>query len=329
MAYMLFGVLTGCAPDYALVAGGQSPGMADGEGTEVVTQTDTIVVTQIPAVDILWMIDDSCSMNCVVGCHEENDALQIADQLESFMASLDQSGLDYHIGIITSDLASQGRLVFSDGRRWIDSTSPDPIGAFTRAAQSLGTSGSGSESGFGTTFLAHQEPEGVNGGFFRHAASLHTIVFSNEDDATPANVITEDAFTNWYGDLRPVAQRSFHSIVCPLSDIPMPDCGIGGERYLRATEAIGGVAYDIRSVVNPSIVEELGRQVAAPRSEFFLSRRPVPETIEVRALSPGAEQPVVYEPSHWTWFPVRNSLRLTEVDAPSAFSRVEIRYTVR
>src|SRR5688500_13834828 len=68
-------------------------------------KTDRIVQTTTPSVDVLWAIDTSCSMSCVVGCHGLISDL-VVENFPKFTDYFVGSGLDYHIGVITMDTDS-------------------------------------------------------------------------------------------------------------------------------------------------------------------------------------------------------------------------------
>ena len=56
------------------------------------TQTDRLVQVTVPTVDILWVIDNSCSMG--------PEQTSLADNSPIFLNYFLGSGLDYHIGTV-------------------------------------------------------------------------------------------------------------------------------------------------------------------------------------------------------------------------------------
>jgi len=144
------------------------------------------------AVDILFVIDDSCSMGPM--------QTELSQSFPLFMSYLLGSGIDYHLGVTSTSIVSSasycggsyrdGELVSAQGIRWIDADTPNPESVFSQMA-TLGTRGSGCEQGLGATYRA-LDPQfhSVNNGFLRADAELHTIVMSDEDDQTEAQVIT-------------------------------------------------------------------------------------------------------------------------------------------
>src|SRR3990172_9542368 len=59
-----------------------------------VTQVDKIVQVTTPMVDILWTIDNSCSMS--------DEQEELTSNFDSFMAYFLDSGLDYQIGVTST-----------------------------------------------------------------------------------------------------------------------------------------------------------------------------------------------------------------------------------
>lgn len=336
----LVGLLGACSRDIGI--SDDIPIPADGNPSRLdpVTKTDVIMQAAIPQVDILWTIDNSGSMNCIVGCHGGggNDFVRVTDEFDTFMSFLDGSGLDFHIGVTTADPDNEGELVDRDGIRWIDENTPNPIQKFTDIALSVGTSGGGVEMGFDSTFMA-KEDQPSNGGFFRNDASLHTVMFSNEDDQSQD--ITPREFERWYSGLKPTfEQRSFNSIVCydGNGQINGP-CLTAGGRYLTATRNIGGVEWDITAEDYGTMLERLAIQAIAQRAEFFLSDIPVVDSLEVYIIIPDTARvklpPLVVideetgeTDGEWVYVPVRNSIRLEGDFRPPPLSTMEVTYTI-
>ena len=205
---------------------------------------DEFVQVTTPMVDILWVIDNSGSM-----AEEQAD---LTANFPVFMEFFLGSGLDYHIGVVSTDLenntnGSKGKLVEISGVKWIEPDTSSPIEMFTSMA-TLGTRGSSSERGMGATYLALEtNRDTFNADFYRDEAALHTIVISDEPDSTPPALITEDEFVNWYDGLKDTTdQRSFSSIIDPSV----------GVRYRNLTAGIGGIERNILSDDWPLLLEE-------------------------------------------------------------------------
>lgn len=301
---------------------------------EQVSQRDEIMQVTTPTVDILWTIDNSCSMA------DEQSAL--TENFPYFMDYFLGSGLDYHVGVTSTDIdraynGSQGSLVEAMGIKYIDLDTPSPIEVFSAMA-TLGVSGSGNEKGLGGTYMCLEEKiDTVNAGFWRDEAAIHTIIISDEPDMTPSSVITQSEFIAWYDGLKDETDmRTFSSIASPQ---------FGGD-YINATNEIGGIYWDIGQGDWPQLLERLGVQAAGLRREYFLSHLPVPGTIQVSVEDvSGAElqffeaeiDPYTGEPvdadgdgvpeGDWYYLPERNSITFIEY-IPNSLSTVVLEYVL-
>ena len=88
---------------------------------EEVTQTDAILQVTTPEVDILWTIDNSCSMY--------DEQTQLTQNFPVFMEYFTGSGLDYHVGVVSTDLdnpSHSGKLRTTGGIKYIEPDTPNP-----------------------------------------------------------------------------------------------------------------------------------------------------------------------------------------------------------
>lgn len=322
---------------------GSESGIGDNLLPEIITnpraladpiKTDRIVQTTTPAVDVLWAIDTSCSMSCVVGCHGTLTDL-VVDNFPKFTDYFVGSGLDYHIGVITmdTDSADAGRLQMGHGQKYIDNSTVDPTGAFFEMTRP-GTDGSGTERGLASTYHAIEVlDQTFNGGFYREEAAFHTIALSNENDQTPPSVITQDEFVNWYDGLKVEKEdRTFSSIVCLTRN--SEECRDAvGSTYIQTTSEVGGIVWDITTDDWASLLDQLGAQAAGLKREYFLSDIPVPDTVTVEVVTAigsniefaeAAGDPPVGD---WTYSQSRNSITFLEF-TPEALSQILITYEV-
>jgi len=58
-------------------------------------KTDRIVQVTVPSVDVLWVIDNSCSM--------EEEQSSLTGNFSKFMNYFTNSGLDYHVGVVSAE----------------------------------------------------------------------------------------------------------------------------------------------------------------------------------------------------------------------------------
>jgi len=196
-------LLLGCPSDNTIgFLGDYRPGEQPDE-LEPPTIQDEFIQRSAVASDILFIVDDSTSMS------QEQTALMT--NFSYFAQFIMNSGLDWHVGVLRGDLSQNtpGELVGSP--TYIDSTTLDPISAFTNRIASLGTAGwGGCESGMAASYTALTPPmrDGHNAGFYRPEAALTIVMVSDEDDdvatdcsnAYPGAV--PDEWARWVRDLK-------------------------------------------------------------------------------------------------------------------------------
>ena len=122
---------------------------------------------EIPVLDILWVIDNSGSMNS----HQSN----LATNISYFMNDFILLGVDFNMAVITTD-RHEFSLIITD----------QDTNAVSLLAQAVvtGTYGSGIERGIQMAYesLSDSNYAGVGGNFLRQDAKLVVIFVSDEPD---------------------------------------------------------------------------------------------------------------------------------------------------
>jgi hypothetical protein len=273
-AFVLAPLLFGCS-EYEFEPIGEPWPKSAPVPLESPMQLDRLVQVTVPAVDVLWVVDNSCSMV------EEQTAL--ADNIDAFMGYFIDSGLDWHVGVVSTDMTDPnhtGRLRTASGATFLDETSPTPLATFRSMAE-MGITGSIYEKGRAAAYTALETlRNGYNSGFYRDHASLSVIVISDEDDDSGSSPISQQEFVNWLLNLKYSPDLvSFSSIVAPVGGCSSaPEAGI---EYLEVTEAVGGISWSICNSDWAVVLDELGMQAAGLKREFFLSELPVVASLEV------------------------------------------------
>lgn len=243
-------------------------------------RTDVVVQHTKPKVDVLWVIDDSGSMDL--------EQRKLTESFDAFMAFFEDSGLDWHIGVTTTDTSvtgpgKRGELRLGGGLRYLTDEVSDPVGRFRELAL-VGISGSGDERGLQAAQLALTDPlrSTQNSGFYRDDAALHVIVISDEDDQSHPDP-TQSEFVSWMRALKASPEdASFSAITGPLSGCSSPDgLAFGAPRYLATVEATGGLFASICSDDWVPLLEDLGLRASGLQTVYHLQEVPVVETIEV------------------------------------------------
>ncbi len=279
------------------------------------TVTDEILQVTEPIVDVLWVIDDSCSM--------DDDQHGLVSNYDAFLEYFRGSGLDWRIGVVSTDLNDAGRLETRSGHKWIEEGTSNPLQVFGQMAL-LGTTGSGCEKGLAQSFTA-LETQPYNDGFVREDAALHTIVISDEPDQSDGVPISHDEYVAWYRGLKEGHDERTFSAIAALD--PRADCSLMPVDYHDVVDEIGGIHWDIRQPGWRQVLDLLGVQAAGLRREYFLSQRPVAESLEVHVETPDGVT-LAFEPGEdWVYDESRNSIRFQDF-VPGALSRVSITYEV-
>lgn len=294
-------------------------------GLEAEARTDRFEQTTVQAVDVLWVIDDSCSM--------AEEQASLAANFRGFFDYFASSGLDYHIASVSTDMDSlwAGRLRDTGVGNWIDVSVEDPIRAFEQSVV-LGTAGSGAERGRDAVFKALDPSGGLvsgwNGGFYREEANLAVVVISDENDDSVD--ISVDDFASWLTSLKAdPSMVSFSAIV----GLPTAVGGMGGMTCYTATSAgvdylavksrVGGMQFSICDQDWAPALDQLGMHAAGLRSEFFLSEVPVEDTLEV-VIDGELSEPVL----DWRYMGERNSILFVS-NGPRPGSELLVTYEVR
>jgi len=159
---------------------------------------------QIKDVDVLFVVDNSNSM--------AEEQQNLAQNFPKLMQKLDQAGLDYHVGVVSSDLGAGAyglpscETAGGDGGKlwnkvmvagctppsdpWISKVGGaanvpggDVASAFSCIAQ-IGTGGCGFENTLESARRALDPKLNVNPGFVRQNAALAVVLITDEDDCS-------------------------------------------------------------------------------------------------------------------------------------------------
>jgi hypothetical protein len=254
------------------------------------------------------------------------------------------SGLDWHIGVVSTDMADNsksGKLQGAGGVRYLDPDTPNPIELYNQMAR-LGINGSSDEMGRRAAMKALTDPllNGFNQGFYRDEASLSVIVISDEPDYSGTEP-TANEFINFLNALKPDAEDvEFSSIVAPEQGCAL--ASYPGTDYIRVTNAVGGLFQNICSADWVPMLDALGLQAAGLKREYFLSELPIEDTIQVwveddgfiydgidRARIEAGEDPSDLCESgtcfEYTYEPVRNSILMYDY-IPNPLAKINIHY---
>jgi len=317
----------GCARDVAISPDPETVDLPRSQPIDPRVNVDRVVQVTIPSVDILFVVDNSCSM--------EEEQVALSTNFPAMLQYFVDSELDWHIGVVSTDMNDPlqgGRLRAADGLRWLDAETEAPGDAFSQMV-SLGVTGSGNEQGIAAAYSAVEllaRDDGPNAGFVRPEAALHITVISDEDDSTNrpggSGLISRSEFVEYLRTARPSGRyTSFSSIVGPTTGCA--EIGEPGSDYMAITRQVGGVTWPICTDNWSQALDELGFLATGLNREFFLSRTPEPATITVSVvLEDGTVQQ--FERDDWDYRELRNSIRFVD-HTPEPLSVVTIEYVER
>jgi len=225
-------------------------------------------------IDVLWVLDNSGSMDESLG--------RLNAQLDVFISAFTSLGLDYHIGVVTTDMDAPGQSGKLQGSpTYLETTTPNLISLF-EARASVGSGGSADEKGLDAAKAALTSPLSTaeNAGFLRADSTISVIVLSDENDSSSQ---TAAKFTTWFESLRTDPDMtSFNAIVgdkglgCTDGDIWSGDFieAVGGDKYIEAANNTGGFFASICTPDFSVIVKNMARSSAGMKSTFELAETP-------------------------------------------------------
>ena len=298
--------------------------------------TDEFQQQTVEASDILFVVDDSCSM--------EDEQEELAANFDNFIQSFEGTNLDFHIGVVRGDLSPGDQEDWGileqlpDGTRWIDPQTADPIAAFNDIAN-VGSGGSGQcEMGLQASFSAlsyQSNPGRPNEGFYREDALLTLVVISDEPDlwdggggpfGSNCGGISPTEYIPWYLYSLKGSGNADKLIWTGIVGDRPDGCSLGdnnaayGEGYWDVIDEVGGYHLSICSDDWSGFLTELGYEAAGLKTSFHLRRKPIEDTIVVTI--DGTEP----QPGIWSYSPISNSIDFPIEHVPDELAMVVVTY---
>jgi hypothetical protein len=292
-------------------------------------------------VDILWVIDNSVSM--------QNEQSNVALGAEDFIGNLESTDMDFHLGIITTDVdrTNDNAGVLLGNPKVLSAETTGYADAF-RARVMQGTTGSDQEKGLQAVVSALSAPlaDGPNDGFLRDGAMLSVVFLTDENDcsdngALGADSTGEDCYTQ-SEKLTPVSD-----LVREISDIKkgdpvvlsgiigpaiIEDCGgaVPGRRYATAIEMFGGVQADICQTDYFSIMNALGEVASGILTVFQLEHSAIEDSIEVTVTPDGGDPAVVIQDdtNGWSYISEYAQIEFHGNAVPPRGATIEVSYEI-
>jgi hypothetical protein len=308
-----------------------SPSIVDLQGSAIGVgrATDTFEQLAGPKADILWVIDDSCSMF--------DEQARLIGNLSQFVAYADALNSDYQMAVTDTDGTSMnsGQFEHCFPHPRIVSSSYADEATRQEAFECLfdvGVNGSGVEAGIAAAknalvlaTAADQDPiRNRNAGFVRDNAKLVIVTMSDENDQSPeAQTLLRDYFYSIKPNRRDLV--AFHAIAGPI----LEGCETGpfaaqpGYNYEWMTEQMGGIYYNICLPDWQPLLQSLGIDTFRPLDEFTLSQSADPGTLVVTvdgvAVLPNATAGFSFNAS-------QNTVKFNGASVPAPGAEIIINY---
>lgn len=274
---------------------------AIGEGVYPASGHDPFVVPENPPVDILFAVDQSCSM--------DDQATALAQAFGNFIGQINNVTHGWRIGVVTLDSGC-----FNSGV--LTAATPNYTNLFSNAV----TLGDDSESyteqllRLSAIALGKTGPGACNANFLRPGALLHIIVVSDEKEQSGTS------YSTWLNTFYAyVASPSLLKVSAIVDENVSCGDGSGAGGYLQAANATGG---EVLNVCNANWGNQVGLLAAASLSSIYtfeLTGNPDPLSIAVEVDG------TVWN-SDWHYDPQLNAVVFDiDLDAGQA---VDVRYGI-
>ncbi|HOX45877.1 MAG TPA: choice-of-anchor D domain-containing protein [Myxococcota bacterium] len=313
-----------------------------GRGTNISDQTDVFHQPTEVKSDVLFVVDNSGSMGWA--------QTELANNFASFIAYATSLEVDYHIGVITTEVNDAetgqgdpdrdifpGVLVQAPGRpKIITNQTPELNAAFTDNVN-VGTCCSDEqEAGLQAAHMALSEPlvsdPAANDGFVREDAKLYLIMLSDEQDQSRGE---PDFYVDFFQSIKGFRNTAWMKMSAIVGDAP-DGCPAGaaeptagsGSRYIEVANRTGGIFESICTSNWAQSLQNLGIDAFAAIQEFPLSRPADPGSISVTV--DGVAVPPCGTPGcsdGYTYYPDSNTIFFGDGIVPEKGDRIEIHYT--
>ncbi len=306
-----------------------------GRGTLLSNQTDVFHQPTEVKSDVLFVIDNSGSMGWA--------QTALANNFSSFISYATSLQVDYHIGVITTEVndaeSNQGSpprdllpgvLVQAPNRpKIITNQTPNLNQAFTDNVN-VGTCCSDEqEAGLQAAHMALSEPlvsdPAANDGFLREDAKLYLIMLSDEQDQSRGE---PDFYVDFFQSIKGFRNTEMMKMSAIVGDSPNGCANAGsGSRYIDVANRTGGIFESICTSNWAASLQNLGIDAFAAIREFPLSRPADPNTLTVTV--DGVAIPPCGTPgctNGYTYYPDTNSVYFGDGVVPDRGSRIEVNY---
>lgn len=267
-----------------------------GRARHAATYTEQFEVQGAQAVDIMFLVDQSCSM--------DGESAILGQEFSSFINTVSGVTQGWKIGVVTNDNGC-----FNSGI--LTAQTPNVQSTFSSAV-SLGFGGSYTESLLQLAEIAMgQDYGGCNNGFRSLGAPLHVVFVSDERDQSDGysngwsvNTTYHQSYLSYYNayavDPSLFTAHAIVDLYNTCGGSSWDDEGPGG--YLQLANLTGGETLDICSTNWSSQLTQIAAQAVAGLDEYELSE-PFVDPNSLQVWIDG-----VLTPTGWTFDPVDNGV---------------------
>lgn len=252
------------------------------------------------AVDVLFVVDDSCSM--------QDEQAALVQNFGSFISQASLRSVDFRLSVTTTDVDTPGAAGRLRGPPMTPNTGA--LAAEFGRQVAVGTMGSGQEQGLEAMSAAFARNAGADA-VTRRGVPFALVVVSDEDDSSPATP------TSYFGELRRRATAGFQVFLITggptgcFTAAPAPSY----EDFRALTRGTG------LSICAPwgSTLAQVGSNVFGLQTNFTLTT-PRDTAFPMEVLIDG----VPAAAGSWTYEPASNSIDFMQ--PPPGGARIELRY---
>ena len=284
-----------------------------GEGDVEHWHTQTHVQEEMALLDVLFVVDNSGSMNIF--------QQELGSQMNAFMNVFDSSGADYHLAVITTD---EARFRQYDGYAWIDQTHRDPVLWMQNVIASIGIHGSGFERGIEMAKYALEGDAAPGKDYNRENATMVIIYVSDEPDHSQGGFTSYLSFFDTF-KTTPSLMRQFAVIGDYPAGCHFPYLNLSrnitfGGGYYEMTQRYNGDWYSICAVDWGQQMQNLANTVTTQRSFNIDEVDPIGSTIVVTVNGQTSTE--------WVYDTITNSVIFNETSVPDPGQTIIIEYAI-
>lgn len=271
---------------------------------EIIISTDEFRLPARQAIDILFMVDHSGSM-------DDNKA-QINRNIKQFFSTLKAFNIDYHVGITSTSnqIVDEAGIVYPYADiPYINDQVINPEIYFSMMMISSMLGGI-AETAIDALYASLSINFDKNKEFYRNNTPLHVIVISDENDQSTYKTANQliSLLKTYERDNQTNVDVS--SIITLASEVNCSDTyginGTPGYRYMYLTKVMDGQIINICDENWSNILTDLALYSIDLKYEYVLNNKPIVDTIIVNVMQGNIT--FTFEEADWTYKENSNSI---------------------